>query len=336
MNDAAFDPDQPVLVLIPSFNDWEALGLLLKALDRTLDKESVQAHVLIVDDGSDQSIPDDLLGSYRTLSQITVLPLLRNLGHQRAIAVGLAYANDNLEARIIVVMDGDGEDDPKDVPRLVRACEERGGDQVVFAQRQRRSEGALFTLFYILFKILHRLLTGIKVEIGNFSAIPGRMLPRLVVVSELWNHYAAAVVMAKLPHAKLPTSRARRLAGRSRMNFVALVIHGLRAMSVFSEIVGIRLLIIITVLIAWTILIAATVVVIRYGTDLAIPEWATYTTGFLVIILLQAISSAIILSFITLGGRQTTAFIPSRDYTWFCGDAKQVRCDKLKSGQTGC
>ena len=94
------------------------------------------------------------------------------------------------------------------------------------------------------------LLTGIPVRVGNFSVIPAAQLRRLVVVSELWNHYAAAVFKARTPKATVPTARAPRLAGRSRMNFVDLVTHGLSALSVHSELIGVRLLVVAAVLIS--------------------------------------------------------------------------------------
>ena len=78
---------------------------------------------------------------------------------------------------------------------------------------------------------------------GNFSVIPRERLASLVVVSELWNHYAAAAMRSRQPFCTIPTRRAERLDGESKMNFVGLVVHGLSAISVYSDIVGVRLLI---------------------------------------------------------------------------------------------
>ena len=64
-----------------------------------------------------------------------MLQLRRNLGHQRAIAVGLAYAEEHDPCDVVVIMDGDGEDDPKDVPRLLACCRQAGGREIVFAER---------------------------------------------------------------------------------------------------------------------------------------------------------------------------------------------------------
>src|SRR2546425_10710991 len=65
----------------------------------------------------------------------------------------------------------------------------------------------------------------------------------LVVMSELWNHYAAAVFRSGLPFTTTPIPRGYRIAGTSRMNFVSLTAHGMSAISVFGDVVGVRLLI---------------------------------------------------------------------------------------------
>jgi 2-polyprenyl-3-methyl-5-hydroxy-6-metoxy-1,4-benzoquinol methylase len=82
------------------------------------------------------------------------------------------------------------------------------------------------------------MLTGISVRVGNFSILPRSYLSTLIVLSELWNHYAAAVFRSRLKFEMIPIPRGRRIAGASRMNFVSLVTHGLSAASVFSDIVA--------------------------------------------------------------------------------------------------
>ena len=235
---------EEIVILIPVFNDWASLEELLPRLDQELSRSGVGADILVVDDGSLLDA-DGLFdaGSFHAIGRIDVLRLRRNLGHQRAIAVGLAYVEDCLGASAVVVMDADGEDDPADVPRLLARLREEGHQKVVFAERSRRSESMTFRIFYVFYKVLHYLLTGKGVRVGNFSAIPRRRLSSLVVVAEMWNHYAAAVFRSRQPHCMIPTRRGRRLCGRSSMNFVSLVAHGLSAISVYSDVVGVRLLV---------------------------------------------------------------------------------------------
>jgi hypothetical protein len=314
-----------VVVLIPVYNDWESLAHLLPRLDKSLAEWDFAVDVLVVDDGSTTQ-PEDRLapGPFRALRRLDVLHLRRNLGHQRAIAIGLAYIEDCLRARAVVVMDGDGEDDPADVPRLLDELERAGSARIVFAERTRRSESFGFRIFYALYKLLHHLLTGQKVRVGNFSAIPRRRLSSLVVVSELWNHYAAAVIRSRQPHYLLPTERAARLCGRSHMNFVSLVTHGLSAISVHSDVVGVRLLVVSAMLALLTAGAIVLAVIVRLTTNLAIPGWATTTVGLLLILLVQAVIAAFVFSFMILASRHGSPFLPRRDYSFFIGSVETI------------
>ncbi|MDB5353146.1 MAG: glycosyl transferase [Planctomycetota bacterium] len=313
-----------VVILIPLFDDWESFAELAPRLDEALALAGETADVLIVDDGSALEPVEDLgARPFRAIGQIDVLTLRRNLGHQRAIAVGLAFVEDRLAYDAVVVMDGDGEDRPEDVPRLLARLRDEGERKIVFAERARRSESLTFRVNYALYKLLHRVLIGQPVRVGNFSAIPRRRLESLVVVSELWNHYAAAAFHSRQPLCTIPTHRGRRLRGRSSMNFVRLVMHGLSAISVYSEILGVRLLVGAAALAMMALTGIAATVGIRLMTDLAIPGWATYTVGCLSIVLLQGVMLATTFSFVMLGGRHDAVFLPRRDYAFFVG---RMRC----------
>jgi hypothetical protein len=217
-------------------------------------------------------------------------------------------------------MDADGEDTPEGALQLLDAFAAKKGAVAVFAERSRRSESVVFQLFYKLYKILHRTLTGVGVQVGNFSILPATHLNTLVVVSETWNHYAAAVFRSKLPFTMIPIPRGQRIEGSSQMNFVSLVGHGLSAISVFGDVVGIRLLIssIAGSLLAGLGILA--VILIRFLTDRAIPGWATYVTGMLVIMMIQLISIAASFTFFVLSSRTNFGFIPSRDHQLFVAE----------------
>jgi hypothetical protein len=316
-----------LVILMPVYNDWQALLLLLPSLDQQLDSHGFVAAVLVVDDGSTMSIPASLGQSssgFKSIKSIDVLPLHRNLGHQRAIAVGLSYIEATRRCSSVVIMDSDGEDDPKDVPRLIRKCMANEAGEIVFAARTRRSESLAFKAFYHLYRLLHYLLTGVPVRVGNFSVVPASALRRLVAVSELWNHYAAAVHKARFPIALIPTQRSRRLEGPSRMNLVALVVHGLSAMAVFGDRIGVRLLIVVCVAMGTAAGALILVIGIRLFTTLAIPGWATYATGLLIVMLIQMLLIVLVFAFVILAARDTASIIPSRDYVYIAGAIQRV------------
>ncbi len=316
--------NEPLTILIPVFNDWEALDLLLRLLDKALAEQGLTAGVLVVDDGSTMApTPRCEESPFLALRHVDVLTLRRNLGHQRALAVGIAFVEDRGRCETLVVMDGDGEDDPRDVPRLVARSREDGGHRIVFAERTRRSESAIFRIFYVLYKLLHVLLTGSGVRVGNFSIIPRARLTSLVVVSEMWNHYAAAAFHSRQPICTIPSHRSQRLRGKSRMNFTRLVIHGLSAISVYSEIVAIRLLIVTVLLIFLDLLVIGSIIYIRLATHLAIPGWATFSAGILTVLFFNLLIMMLIFVFMLLSGRNTSSFLPKRDFGYFLA---RVRC----------
>lgn len=310
--------EAPVIILIPVFNDWHALSILLKKLDRYLQDKNIAIEVLVVDDASIVSPPETSTNlNFKFLEKIHVLELRRNLGHQRAIAVGLAFIETNFTCLAVVVMDGDGEDDPKDVVRLIDKCQEYEYTKLIFAQRTKRSENRKFRLFYWLYKNFYKVLTGQNIRVGNFSIIPHKILSRLVVVSELWNHYAVGVLKARVPYTEISCVRGVRLAGHPQMNFVSLVTHGLSAISVYGDVVGVRLLVTSVILILLTAIILLNVIAIKLFTTLAIPGWASYIVALLSIIFIQFVMLSMFFIFTILSGRNSSSFIPKRDYHYF-------------------
>lgn len=317
--------DLRLVIVTPVFNDWESFGLLVGRLDASLAGRGMTAHVVAVNDGSFERPavlnPTDPL---RAVCCVAVVDLTRNLGHQRAIAIGLAYVADRYDPEVVVVMDSDGEDAPDDVPRLVERCREEGMRKLIFAERVGRSEPLKFRVFYMFYKILFRSLTGQDYRVGNFSVIPRGCLASLVTVSEIWNHYAAAVFKSRQPHAFLPTRRAARLKGRSKMNFTQLVIHGLSAISVYGDDVGVRLVAISSLMIVISFAGIVVAVTIRVLTTLAIPGWASTVVGNFVLLLFQSVLLSAVFSFTVLSGRQGASFFPIRDYRHFVRRVRQL------------
>ena len=308
-----------IRIVIPVFNDWTAASRVLQELDATLASSGRSADVLLVDDGSFEPAPvSPFAARAGGIATVDVLRLRRNLGHQRAIAIALAYLEATTAPDLVVVMDGDGEDRPSDVPRLLAAAE--SGDAVVFAERRRRSEGVLFTTLYHAYRIVHWLFTGERVRVGNFSVIPRGALARLVAVSDLWNHYAAAVFKSRIPFSTIPTERGTRYAGKTQMNYVALVTHGLSAMAAFGDRIGVRLLT-LTVVITAVITAGLLASVARlWISGAAMPSWAPFAIALIVLLVFQAFAVSLTFVFVILGGRDSSTFLPLRDYQYYVLD----------------
>ena len=132
------------------------------------------------------------------------------------------------------------------------------------------------------------------------------------------------VFKARLPRDTIPTIRAHRLSGESRMNFVALVGHGLSALSVHAELIGVRLLVGTLLLMTFATTALSAVIGVRLLTTMAIPGWATTASGLLVVMLFQLTILAGFFVFTVLHARSQPVFIPLRDYPFFVIDVLEV------------
>ncbi len=273
--------DRDVVVVTPVFEDVEASSRLFQELAGVLGD---RLFVVAVDDGSVRQ-PVQAASIEAAGLDGVVLRLRRNVGHQRAIAVGLSWAAERLEGQQrVVVMDSDGEDRPETIPPLLAAL--APDVDVVVAQRRSRVETLKFKAFYIVYKWLFGVLTGRRISFGNFMALTPFAVRRLVSMQETTTHVAASVIASRLRATVLPLDRGPRYAGQSKMNFVGLALHGLRALMVFAEDVLVRVGLFCAVVAALTILSALAAVVLKL-VDLASPGWFSTAQGLLFVMLLQ-------------------------------------------------
>ncbi len=239
-----------ITILIPVYNDWVALSHLVTQLSAVLAEEfdagADRARILVVDDGSSQSPALDIdLPEAGMIERVDVLTSAVNTGHQRAIVLGLAHLArqtseaDSFVGDYVVVMDADGEDRPEDVPRLVREAINEPG-KIVLAIRKQRSESIGFRLGYACYRLLFRVLAGIRIGHGNFCVLPAGELTRLASDPRLWNHFAASLLISKRPLVHVDTRRGYRLSGGSKMASMELFSLGFSAISVFLEQISIR------------------------------------------------------------------------------------------------
>jgi hypothetical protein len=108
------------------------------------------------------------------------------------------------------------------------------------------------------------------------------------------------------------------------MNLVSLVVHGLSAMAVFGDRIGVRLLVVVSMGMSLLSGALITVIAIRLLTSLAIPGWATYVAGLLLVILIQMLIVVLVFAFVILSGRDTVSIIPSRDYVHVTDAVRRV------------
>jgi hypothetical protein len=318
-------------LIIPVYEDWTALAVLLQEINE-MPSNSWRFNVLVVNDHP-LPPPEEWFAEFAegSLQSIRILSLRRNVGHQRAIALGFCHWLTMGDSGPVVVMDADGEDRPKDILRLLTAAEQNEWRQVIFAARQKRSENMVFRTGYHLYRHLHLWLTGIPVRFGNFSALSSLQIRALVHQSDLWNHYAASVIRSRLPYDSIPTSRGHRLAGKSRMNLAGWVSHGLSALSIYSDIAGTRVLLSSMIGLGFSILLVVASGVYALSTHSAAAYWAVLISLVLTAIFIQAAAATLLFLFMVLGGRTSATFIPIVDGVVLIGDEVVVWDDRQTS-----
>jgi polyisoprenyl-phosphate glycosyltransferase len=304
---------QRIAIVTPVYNDWVSLSRLISEIETCEMPEDIGFSLLIINDGStDPPAIKCPLQPLHRIAEIELINLACNLGHQRAIAVGLVEVCSRGTIESILVMDSDGEDDPVDIPRLCAEAKKRPG-HIICAQRKQRPGLAVFRVWYECYKLIFRLLTGVQIDFGNFCLIPRDKLELLVNDSSIWNNLAGTLARARIPLAKLPSDRGKRYAGKSQMNFISLVTHGLGAISVYSDVVMVRLMIATLTTTGITLLGICWVLVEKLFTNLAIPGWATSAIGVLAIILIQALMLFTISAFNLMNNRSIKLVIPRLD-----------------------
>lgn len=300
-----------IFVVVPVYNDWESCQLLLNAIRQHSDAVFFsQLTFCWVNDGSGDAPP---LSLFRTDGQDFIIDLTRNVGHQKAIALGIAYVSKYFPGNSILVMDADGEDQPQHLSLLVKAGEKEG--KIVFARRTKRHEGLVFQFFYRIYKLVFRLLTGKTIAFGNFSFIPEKQAVRVAHVSEIWNHFSGGIIKSRIPYTDIPLERGKRLAGQSKMNFTSLVLHGLSAVAVHADTMAVRLMLLCVFLVSISLLSITGVAIVKFFTPFASPGWATtVVTGFTSLIM-QSFLVSLLLLFVVLMYRTQKLFIPAKDYS---------------------
>jgi glycosyltransferase involved in cell wall biosynthesis len=123
-----------VSVVIPLYNEVENVGELHRELTRSLESLERPYEILMVDDGSRDGTLDRLLEIEAADPRVRVLRLRRNFGQTAAFSAGFDHAR----GEVVVTSDGDLQNDPADIPKLLARLDE--GFDMVCGWRQQRQD----------------------------------------------------------------------------------------------------------------------------------------------------------------------------------------------------
>ena len=135
-NGAEKTGDLDVSIVIPVLNEAESIAVVYGELDRALRDEEDAYEIIFVDDGSTDRTCDVLCGATAGDPRVSIIQFARRFGQTAALSAGFARAR----GRIIVPMDGDGQNDPNDIPRLVDDLRRHPECDIVSGWRKQRQD----------------------------------------------------------------------------------------------------------------------------------------------------------------------------------------------------
>ncbi|MEZ4853127.1 glycosyltransferase [Flavobacterium sp.] len=306
--------DFKIICLTPVYNDWESFEILSQKIIALQKQIAANIKIIAINDGSTEAIKETILN----LPNVEIKNLKTNVGHQRAIGIGLQYIfNEEQNYNYVVVMDSDGEDNPNQIKELLEKAIKENNQKIIFAQRKKRTESLIFKTGYYFYKAIFKFLTGQTINFGNYSIIPKQLLSKVVHQSNLWNHYSGGIIQAKIPYDKVHLDRGKRYKGKSKMNFNNLVLHGLSSISVYFDLLSVRILKFTLYGIALCLLSVFYILYQKLFTDNAIPGWASSLILIISGIILQLFSVTLIVLLLQLSTRKNISVPNTKIYKEF-------------------
>lgn len=174
-------------VVIPLLNEEESLELLYTRVTEVLLSLDKTYEIIFVDDGGTDGSFAILEELHRKDNNIKVIQFRRNFGKSAALAAGFSEA----EGGIIVTMDADLQDDPREIPRFLSKIEE--GYDLVSGWKFPRRDPLSKTIPSKLFNLATRVVTGLKLHDSNcgFKAYRSEVVRQLEIYGGLHRYIAA-------------------------------------------------------------------------------------------------------------------------------------------------
>jgi len=199
-------------VVVPLLNEAESLPDLYVALDDTLSRHAEGCELIFVDDGSSDDSFQVLQGLRRKDERVKIIQLRGNQGKATALAVGFREA----QGEVIITLDADLQDDPKEIPKFLAKLEE--GYDLVSGWKVRRQDPWTRRLLSAIFNRVTALITGLRIHDFNcgFKAYRRAVIGELRLHGELHRFIPALASWRGFGVAEIEVEHHPRRYGRSK------------------------------------------------------------------------------------------------------------------------
>jgi glycosyltransferase involved in cell wall biosynthesis len=201
-----------ISIVVPVHNEERSVALLLDELESALQPLDTPWEAVFVDDGSTDGSYAALTRLHAAKDNVTVVRLRRNFGKAAALAAGFAQA----QGDVIVTIDGDLQDDPAEIPRLLVKLEE--GFDLVSGWKSRRRDPLRRRVLSRLFNAVAGWISGVRLHDINcgLKAYRADVVRGLRLYGELHRFIPVLAHHRGYRIAELPVNHRPREHGRSR------------------------------------------------------------------------------------------------------------------------
>ena len=220
-----------ISIVVPIYNEEELILRFHEAVSVAMESIHMSWEVVYVNDGSTDFSLQLLKGLQTIDSHIVVVELSRNWGHVGAISAVIQTARGNA----VILMDGDFQDPPEVIPKLVEAW--RDGAEVVVAVRKTRQErrkilAKLFPLFYRVLGALSDY--PIPLNAGIFSLMDRKAVDSVNAMEEKNRYLPGLRAWVGFRNKVVFYDRQDRLAGDGKLSFSSRIKYAMDAITSFS------------------------------------------------------------------------------------------------------
>jgi glycosyltransferase involved in cell wall biosynthesis len=200
-------------LVIPVYNEMENLVQLYEEIIESLKSFNKNYEIIFVDDGSEDNSFSLLKQIHEKDSRVKIIRLRKNFGQTAALSAGFDYA----KGEVVITLDSDLQNDPQDIPRLIKKLEE--GYDIVSGWRHRRKDN-LFTrkLPSIIANWLISLITNVKLhDYGcTLKAFRKEVIKNIRLYGEMHRFIPAIASSIGVRITELKVNHRTRKAGRSK------------------------------------------------------------------------------------------------------------------------
>jgi len=199
--------------VIPAYNEEMTIKPLVEGIIKHTSPHDVQ--IILIDDGSTDSTFQSMLKVQSEHPQVKIIKFRRNFGKSRALSAGFHEADGD----IIIMMDADLQDDPKEIPRMIEKMQE--GYDVVCGWKKRRLDPWHKTFPSKIYNAIIRYLFHVNLHDVNtgFKAFRKEVIPNIPLYGEMHRLIAISASELGFKVTEIPVEHHPRKYGKSKFGF---------------------------------------------------------------------------------------------------------------------